>query len=65
MGVPVVLTAAGEKHSVICEPGKELEALELLEKMGIIKLMRPENGRRPDGTLKPFDEKQIAGVAER
>ena len=50
-GIPVVFTAAdGRKPDVICEPGKEKEALELLEKMGIITLSRPEHMKVHSGT---------------
>ena len=56
-GQPVVFTLTGRVPQVICEPGKEREALELMEKMKLIELLRPVDGRKPDGTLQPFDEK--------
>jgi hypothetical protein len=56
-GSPVVFTRKeGGKPQVVCEPGKEREALELMAKMGLIELMRPDDGRRPAGTVKPFGE---------
>ena len=57
-GQPVVFTIEGRPHQVVCEPGKEREALELMEKMGLILLMRPDEGKRPAGTVKPFEEKE-------
>lgn len=56
-GVPVVFTRKGTCPEVICESGKETEALQLLEKMNIITLLRPQDGRQVPGTIKPFDEK--------
>lgn len=55
-GVPVVFTVKGRAPEIVCEPGKEKEALELLDKMGIVKMMRPGDGRRPEGTMKPYVE---------
>lgn len=55
-GVPVVFRIEGRVPEVVCEPGKEREALDLLDKLGIVKLLRPDDGRRPDGTMKPFAE---------
>jgi len=41
-GMPVVFTCSdGRLPNVVCEPGKEKEALELLERMSIITLSRP------------------------
>ena len=55
-GVPIVFTVKDRIPEVVCEPGKEREALELLDKLKLIRLMRPDDGRRPEGTLKPFAE---------
>ena len=57
-GVPVVFTVKGRAPEIVCEPGKELEALELLDKMKLIVLMRPDDGRRPEGAMKPFGEEE-------
>ena len=55
-GVPVVFTKLdGSVPDVVCEPGKELQALELLEKMGRIKLIRPAS-KLPQGALATYDE---------
>ena len=62
-GVPVVFTAKDKVPDVVCEPGKELQALETMHKMGIINLMRPRNGRQPEDTLAPYME-QAAPVVE-
>lgn len=58
---PVVFTAKDRIPQVLCEPGKEREALEMMDKMGLILLLRPDEGRRPEGTLKPFAEKIDCG----
>lgn len=42
-GQPVVFTISGRPPEVMCQPGKELEALELLDKMGLIKLLHVED----------------------
>ena len=56
-GVPVVFTSAtGEIPEVVCEPGKECQALETLAKMGLIKLRRPVNPRQPKGTIRVYSE---------
>lgn len=57
-GVPIVFRIEGRVPEVVCEPGKEAEALELLHKLKLIQLMRPDDGRRPKGTLKPFAEEK-------
>ena len=43
-GVPVVLTSQnpGSIPMVVCEFGKEAEALETMDKMGIVRVLRPE-----------------------
>lgn len=58
-GVPIVLTFSGVSRipQVICEPGKERQALETMEKMRLIELVRPKEGLQPVGTIKVFDEK--------
>ena len=63
-GVPVVFTFKDRVPDVVCEPGKEMEALETLHKMGIINLMRPRDGKQPEDTLAPYGE-QVAPVVER
>ena len=40
-GQPVVFTGEGRLPEVVCEKGKEKEALELMEKMELITLVRP------------------------
>lgn len=45
-GIPVIMTGGG-KIRVICRPGKEKEALEMMDEMKIIQLMRPEMGTLP------------------
>jgi len=57
IGGAVVFTKDGDVPEVVCEFGKEPEALELLDRMGLIELMRPDDGRRPAGTMKPFAER--------
>ena len=46
-GTPVIMTGGG-KIRVVCQPGKEKEALETMDEMGIIQLMRPEMGTSPN-----------------
>lgn len=48
-GVPIVMTSSDGSRvpQVICEPGKECQALETMEKMGLIELVRPCEGKRP------------------
>jgi hypothetical protein len=58
-GVPIVFTGKGRIPEVVCEPGKEAQALDILEKMDIIKILRPHDGRQPDGTLDVFDENKV------
>lgn len=43
-GIPVVFTGENQLPQVVCIPGKEKEALELMDKMGLIKLIRPVKG---------------------
>lgn len=59
-GIPVVLTASDGSRvpQVICEPGKECQALETMQKMGLIDLIRPRAGKQPPGTIKVFAEKR-------
>ena len=40
-GKPVVFTGEDRLPEVVCEEGKEKEALELMEKMELITLIRP------------------------
>lgn len=40
MGIPVIFQS-DKGIEVVCEHGKEAEALDTMEKMGIIKIMRP------------------------
>jgi hypothetical protein len=47
-GKPVVFTGEGKLPEVVCEEGKEKDALELLVKMDIIKLMRPVRKSVPE-----------------
>jgi len=56
-GQPVVFTCPGRPHQVVCEPGKEREALELMEKMKLIVLMRPVDGRVSRDALRVYAEK--------
>lgn len=56
-GRPVVFTREGHPPEVVCEPGKEREALELMEKMKLIVLMRPADGRASNDVLRVYAEK--------
>ena len=58
-GIPVVFTreSTHQVPEVICEPGKEREALELLQNMGLIEIVRPQDGRKPAGSIQVFSEK--------
>jgi hypothetical protein len=64
-GQPVVFTRNDDTcPEVVCEPGRENEALELLAKMKKITLIRPDDGNRPKGTLKTFDEQRVLSDEE-
>lgn len=58
LGVPIVFTAKGRKPEVVCEPGKEAQALETMEKMGLITLLRPHKGDEPDNVLAVYGEQK-------
>ena len=47
-GIPVVFTVEGRLPEVVCEEGKEKEALELMEKMKLITLTRPVRMSKPN-----------------
>jgi len=48
-GTPVVITGKGMVPEVMMREGKEKEALEMLDKMGLIKIILvPENARNQD-----------------
>ena len=55
-GVPIVFLRKGDVPEVICEPGKEAEALDTMEKMNLIKVVRPRQAKQPPGTIKTYDE---------
>lgn len=40
-GIPVIFTYKDKCPEVVCNKGKEADALELLSKMGIIKIIQP------------------------
>ena len=52
MGVPIVLTSKDGIPQVICEPGKERQALETMQKLGLIKLVRPKKHQQREMTDK-------------
>lgn len=56
-GTPVVFTSEGRVPQLVCEPGKELEGLELLEKKGIVTILRPQNGNMSKGSIQTYGEK--------
>jgi hypothetical protein len=56
-GTPVIFTRDGGVPQLVCEPGKEVEALELLEAKGLIIRLTPHNGKQPEGTIQPYDER--------
>jgi hypothetical protein len=47
-GQPVVFTGEGRLPEVVCEEGKEKEALELMVKMELITLTRPVRESVPE-----------------
>ena len=58
-GVPIIFTREGSCPEVICEPGKESQALETMEKMGLIKLLRPHKGTIPGQSGRIVTDKEI------
>lgn len=64
-GGPVVFTRKGDIPSLVCAPGKEAEALKLLDQKGIIRLMELHDGNQPVGTIKTYSEKVELQVPSR
>lgn len=58
-GTPVVFTGDKRIPQLVCEPGKEREGLELLEKQGIVVILRPQNGNLPKGSIQTYAEKSF------
>lgn len=59
-GGPVVtMSRMGGIPQVFLIPGRELQALELLDKLGVIKIGYIQDGRMPKGLLAVGDEEKV------
>lgn len=56
IGTPIVFTRDGMVPEVVCEPGKEKEALDLMHQLKLILLIRPQAGNKPNGAIQTFLE---------